>query len=123
MFTDLISYCDNIKTLQAELTTVKAVDEDNQPVFPLHDKTPIQNRNPPKTMTLVRIRNADTESMNLLKSFKAIEILGTYDEVFADPAKYARYSAAYPHEPYTVKDEETGETITITPPKKFGVFA
>ncbi len=123
MFTDLISYCDNIKTLQSELTKVKAVDEDNNPVFPLHDKTPVQNRNSPKTITLVRVRNTDTESMSLLKSFKAIEILGTYDEVFSDPEKYAKYSAAYPHEPYTIQDEETGEEITITPPKKFGVFA
>ncbi len=118
---DLISYCENIEDLRAELTDNDHTDEDGSPVFPLPNRTPTQKRNDPKTVTLVRCTSDDDEQV--LHSFNSLEVLGTYEEVFADDEKYAKYSAAYPHDPYTVTDPETGEEITITPPKKFGVFA
>ncbi len=119
---DLISYAPDIEALRTELTDRGYVDDKTgEPVFPLTSRTPNQQRMPPKSMTLVRCINDDDET--LLRSFTSLEILGTYDDVFADPVKYLTYSSAYPHDPYTVTDSDTGEEITITPPKKFGVFA
>lgn len=45
-----------------------------------------------------------------------------YQQVFDDPDTYAIYSRVYPHEPYEAGDGEGG-TITVTPPKKFGILA
>ena len=49
-------------------------------------------------------------------------ILGSYDEVFTDTAKKITYDRIYPRDPIEFIDPETGETITYTPPEKFGVF-
>ncbi len=119
---DLISYCQDIEALRTELTDRGYVDDETgEPVFPLPNRTPNQQRMPPKSITLLRCVTDDDET--LLHSSTSLEILGTYDDVFADPVKYLTYSSAYPHDPYTIIDPETGEEITITPPKKFGVFA
>ncbi|WP_110647609.1 hypothetical protein [Salinicola peritrichatus] len=45
-----------------------------------------------------------------------------YQSVFDNADKYAIYSRVYPHDPYEIEDQEIG-TITITPPKKFGIMA
>ncbi len=117
---DLISYCPDIEKLRKELKDKGYVDEDDNPVFPLMNHTPIQEANKPETITLIRcVNQADCDVLN---SFTSLEVLGTYDEVFADPDKYAKYSSAYPHDETTETDPDTGETTTITPPKKFGVF-
>lgn len=118
---DFISYCENIEALRTELINTGHIDEDGNPLFPLANSTPTQTHNHPETVTLIRCVTDYDEQV--LRSFESVEVLGTYDEVFADDEKYAKYSSAYPHDPYTIKDPETGEEITITPPKKFGVFA
>ena len=44
-----------------------------------------------------------------------------YQQVFSDPDKYAIYSRVYPHDPYEIDDGEGG-TMTVTPPRKFGIM-
>lgn len=44
-----------------------------------------------------------------------------HQQIFDDPDKYEIYSRVYPHEPYEVDDGEGG-TMTVTPPKKFGIL-
>lgn len=46
-----------------------------------------------------------------------------YSQVFDDPNKYAIYSRVYPHAPYEVVDQISGEAYTVVPSKKFGVIA
>lgn len=119
---DLISYCPDIEALRTELTDRGYVEEETkEPVFPLGNVTPTQKSNNPVTIKLVRC--VTDEDVELLNSFDSLEILGTYDEVFSDDEKYAKYSSAYPHDEYTTTYQDTGEEITVTPPKKFGVFS
>ena len=119
---EILLFCENIDALRAELNKSNYVDEETgKPVFPFANRTPVQKGNQPHT-----ICNALIESdadIDWLESFDSVEILGTYEEVFADPDKYAKYKLAYPHDPVEVTDPETGEKTTYTPPKKFGVFA
>ena len=114
-------FCPDINILISELEERGFTNDSGNVVFPISNRTSTKNTNNPKTTTLVRCSNYQDEA--ILRSFTSLEVLGTYDEVFADDEKYAKYSSAYPHEPYTVTDPETGEEITITPPKKFGTFA
>lgn len=51
----------------------------------------------------------------------SVTVLGTYDEVFADPTKKAVYDRIYP--PTFSYVDEDGETVTVAKPQKFGVFA
>ena len=52
----------------------------------------------------------------------SINNLGGYEAVLLVPNKRAIYDRIYPNTPYDIVNEE-GETITITPPEKFGIFA
>lgn len=45
-----------------------------------------------------------------------------YEALFADPDATAKYDSVYSRETYEVDDGE-GDTLTITPPAKFGVMA
>ena len=121
MFKDLLTYCPNIMALRLELVECGFVDDNGEPVFPLENKTPTQNRNKPVTASLVRcLSDSDVE---LLNSFESLEVLGTKEEVDADPEKTAKYESAYSREPVVYVDSETGERFTHTPPKWHGAFA
>ena len=52
---------------------------------------------------------------------ESVTVLGTYDEVFADAEKKAIYDRIYP--PTYSYSDESGETVTVVKPEKFGVFA
>ena len=122
MYQDLVSYCSDIEALRAELIAKGYVEEDTgEPSFPLINRTPTQKANQPQTVTLIRcVSELDIE---LLASFESIEILGTKEEVDADPDKTAKYELAYSRDSYTMTDPETGEVITKTPPYWHGTFA
>lgn len=45
-----------------------------------------------------------------------------YAAVFADPTKDAKYKGVYDYTPYEADDGEGG-TVTVTPPKMFGLLA
>ena len=121
MFNDLLTFCINIHDFRGELIDKGYTDESGEPVLPLLNRTPTQNRNSPRTTSYVRCRN--DEEVALLYSFGTLEVLGTKEEVDADPEKTAKYESAYSREPYTVTDPETGEEITNTPPYWHGAFA
>lgn len=106
---DVITHCQNTAELRDELT---ALGFDTIPLT----KTPSQ-RNGQETLALCRVQSLDD-----LAPFECLTVLGTYDEVFADPDKRAIYERIYPTDPVTYTDEG-GETHTYTPPEKFGVFA
>jgi hypothetical protein len=78
-------------------------------------KTPSKRRADGATLALVRDLPADLTGLDNLV------VLGTYEEIFADPAKLAIYDSVYDRTPRDVDDGEGG-TITITPPDKLGVF-
>lgn len=78
------------------------------------------------------VRNAQGESLALIRDDDAlIEIgeqldslvmLGTYDDVFADPALREIYDRVYDQTPITWTDEN-GVEHSQPKPEKFGVFA
>ncbi len=121
MFTDLISYCDNIETLRAELIDKDYIEEEtNKPILPLHNKTPIQNMNTPKTVTLIRC--VSDEDIELLNTFDSLEVLGTKKQVDIDHDKTVKYESVYSRDPIISTNSETGEEFTYTPPKWHGDF-
>jgi hypothetical protein len=84
-------------------------------------RTPsVKSKSTKEEMFLAR----DDESVfnEMSAKIQSATVMGTYDEVFADTAKKITYDRIYPHEPYEITNPITGETITITPPEKFGVF-
>ena len=115
---DLVIYCADSAALESDLINNGYVDDEGGAFLPFC-KTPDQIKGQ-KTLCLVRVSDSE---LSKLQSFEQLEILGTYDEVFADAAKMKKYNSVYSTASYEYTDEETGETITVTPPKKFGVFA
>ena len=45
-----------------------------------------------------------------------------YQQIFDDPDKLEVYDRIYDRTPYSYEDPETGESITVTPPERFGVI-
>lgn len=66
-------------------------------------------------------REVDQDYQDML-AMESINILGTYDEIFADVAKTAIYDRVYDQTPIDIDDGE-GNIITHTPSRKFVVFA
>ena len=58
-----------------------------------------------------------------LADLDSLQVLGTYEEIFADPDKLALYDSVYDRTEKTTVDPETGEVSTFKPPDKIGVFA
>ena len=117
---DVITYCQNTAALVAELLE-KAPHlistENDVPVF-LVDKTPVVRRGN-ETMSL--IRDLDGSLMAMADGLTHLTVLGTYDEVFADPDKRVIYDRVYDQAPMVFADTD-GIERTHTPPEKFGVF-
>ena len=115
---DLITYCPDLNALRKDLIDSAQVDEGGNPVLNVI-KTPVQySTDKMKSLSLVRCLTTEGEGA---LQFNHLEILGTYDEVFKDPEKMAKYESVYSTKPYEVEDDQ-GNKQMITPPKKFGVF-
>jgi len=118
---DVITYCSNTSLLIAELQEIMPslihVDESGH-VFFLVSKTPTV-RNGNETMALVR--DLDGSLVEMAEGLTHLTVLGTYEEVFADPAKCVTYDRVYDQTPVIYIDEE-GIERTHTPPRMFGVF-
>lgn len=108
---DVITYCADTSILAAEL---EAAGYDSIPL----DKTPTVVNAAGESMALCRVTEEQLEAM----AGYSIQVLGTYDEVFADPDLRAIYDRVYPRTPITWTDED-GTEHTYTPPLMFGVFA
>ena len=117
---DIVTYCPDLDALNAELLQLGLVDEDGNASLPLI-RTPIQySKDGVKSLALCRF--VDEAKITDLAKITCLELLGTYDEVFADPDKKAKYTSVYSLDPVVYTDEE-GNEVTYTPPEKFGVFA
>lgn len=118
--TDYVTYCTDTAALVAELQTkypdLVDVDDQGNATF-LVDKIPTV-RNGLNTVCLVR--DTDGSLFEISQNLTTLEVLGTYDEVFADPAKKAIYDRVYVRS-YTYIDDG-GIERTALRPEKFGVF-
>lgn len=135
---DAILYVPDMPTLVAHLDAnypeMLARDEDGSiaqpPVVVGIPRTPARETSP-EVMVYARLtaeQEAQWRGMDAVTMLAEAPFTGkgtgdvVYQQVFDDPEKYAIYSRVYPHEPYEVDDGEGG-TITVTPPKKFGIIA
>lgn len=116
---DVITYCPDITLLLPEVAEKfpEKVDLDSHQF--LIAKTPTV-RNGLKTMSLVRC--VDQAELDDLQSLDNLEILGSFDDVFADPDKLTKYESVYDRTPQTHIDDE-GNEYTHAPPERFGGFA
>jgi len=119
---DIITHCTDTAALVAELQEKFPdrinIDDPENPSF-LIGKAPGTKRNGNETLCLCRVNPQDYLD---IESLETITILGTYDEVFADPEKQAIYDRVYDQTPVEV-DDGMGGTITYTPSRKFVVIA
>ena len=84
-----------------------------------------QNDEQIEGLTVTPAQTDGTDKMCLCRCETApegVEVLGTYDEIFADEDKYARYCQLYP-QTYTQVGEEGDEVTVERTEKRFGVFA
>lgn len=114
---DILTYCPDTTALVAELQEKFPdriyVDEDTGEVSYIVTKTPtIRNGN--ETLSLVRVSDSDLADMQSLDS---LSVLGTYEEVFADPFLKDTYNRVYPRTPIGLEDGS--EWI---PPERIGDF-
>lgn len=111
--TDKITYCADLIALKQELKDKGYFDEE--------DGTYTHG------MTLTPIVFKDNCSLSLVRgdvvSLDNLEILGTYDEIFADAAKHTKYKSVYPYDTPVEFTDENGELQTYMRPKILGVFA
>ncbi|WP_448215303.1 hypothetical protein [Endozoicomonas sp. 2B-B] len=119
-FMDLLTYTSNLPALRQELVEKGDVDESGNPFLNIC-MTPVQHNGEFHSVTLCR--TSSDEEREKLNSYIHLEVLGTKEEVDADPEKTTKYEAAYSREPVTMTDPDTGEQITYTPPHWHGEFA
>lgn len=113
---DVLTYCEDTEALIDEIWNVfpeRMSEDDNF----LVDKIPTV-RLGSNTLSLIRCNSGELED---LKSLVSLRVLGTYEEVFADPELKAIYDSVYIRE-YTYLDED-GNTVEGLKPEKIGVFA
>ena len=117
---DIVTYCPDLEALKTELVDLDSVDEEGNGNLPL-TRTPIQYAaNGSQSLALCRFMD-DSKIVELAK-LNNLEVLGTYEEIFSDSEKLAKYTNVYSIDPVTITDEN-GEEVVYQPPKKFGVFA
>ena len=114
---DILIFCPDTEALIAELQEKFpdriSVNEDSGEVSYLITKTPTV-RNGNETLSLVRVSDEDLVDMQGLIN---LTVLGTYDEVFADPFLQDTYDRVYPRIPIELEDGSEW-----TPPEKIGEF-
>lgn len=122
MFHDLLIHCPDTPAFVAELAEKLPARLDlTDPAAPryLVAKTPTV-RSSAGTLALVRFTEAELAELEAA-GLTTLQVLGTYDEVFADPAKKAIYDMVYPRTPITWTDE-AGVEYRHVPPERIGVF-
>ncbi|WP_448216295.1 hypothetical protein [Endozoicomonas sp. 2B-B] len=117
---DLLTYTSNLPALKQELIDKGHSDEDGNPVLNIC-MTLVQHGGELHSVTLCR--TSTNEEREMLNSFTHLEVLGTKEEVDADPAKTAKYEKAYSRASVTMTDPDTQEQVTYTPPHWHGEFA
>jgi len=123
---DLVIYCPNTTALVAAVRAhwperLDDADPDN-PRF-LLDKSPTVRKGA-ATLALVRCRPDEPQVRAGLEDLAAagvISIVGTWEEIHADPAREALVEQVYDRTPCTITGE-SGDAQTITPPAEFARF-
>ena len=117
---DVITYCENIPAMVAEIAEKfpERLSEDGK--FLVTKIPTVVVRSAGKSLCLVRC--LDDQEYADLDSLENLEVLGTYEEVFSDPEKLAKYDSVYDRSPRILHDDK-GSQYTYTPPDKIGVFA
>ncbi len=122
---DLLVYCSNTEILVNKVREhypEKLSEEDSENPQFLVDKTPTKRKGN-KTLALVRCRDGVEEMLrDLASKTTTIKVLGTWEEVQADPKAKALYDEVYPRTPVAWVDEDGKEHESI-PPEQIGVFA
>lgn len=111
---DVITYSPDLQALKTEVINAYPEFISDEGKFLGIDKTPTVHNG---KASLALVRNPSP----ILYSLNSLQVLGTYEEVFADPALKSLYDSVY-SPTFTYLDEE-GEQQTATRPEKFGVFA
>ena len=122
-YTDLITFCPDTAALVAEVRArhPERLDE-TDPENPRWavTKTPTVRG---EAGTLAVLRVGSHRERRDLEALEALTVLGTWEQVQADPALLAVYDSVHDRTPVDVLDDEgqpTGETIT--PPLEIGRF-
>ena len=112
---DQIIYCSDINILKQELKENGMYDVETDSYTHHNTMTPIVY-NGVKSISLVRDNKLD------LELFPSLTLLGTYDEIFANPTLDAIYKSVYPYDvPIEYIDDE-GNPQSYMRPQKIGVF-
>lgn len=82
-------------------------------------KTPVITNPGGESLILIR---CDDALVTVFEELNALIMLGTYDDVFADPDLREIYDRVYDQAP-TIYIDENGLEHTVNKPEKFGVFA
>ena len=95
MYHDIMTYCEDTKALVQEVKEKHPdkiyIDEETGDAHFTITKTPTK-RNGNKTLTLCRVTD---EELAILNDLNSLTVLGTYDEIFADPDKLALYKSVW----------------------------
>lgn len=113
---EVICYCDNTDDLIAEIA-VKFPERLTASNKYLITKTP-PKYNGMKSVSLVLCRS--NQELTDLNSIDALDVLGTYTQMLADPAALAKYDSVYDRTATNVN--YSGIDITFIPPDKIGAF-
>lgn len=117
---DLVTYCTD-STLLVQEVGVKFPEMLTEDMKFSVNKIPTRRSATGETLCLVRCMSTEEETD--LRSLTTLEVLGTYDEVFADPFLDAKYKSVYPYDVAITYLDEDGVEHSYMRPKMIGVFA
>lgn len=119
----LITYCTDTDALAREIAvkfpTRLDVSDPSDVIFKVVKTPTIRKDN----LTLTAVMSQSPEEEAMLSSLDNLEVLGTYEEIFASPTKDAKYQSVYPYSKTITSIDELGNTVTYKRPKKIGDFA
>jgi hypothetical protein len=114
-----------VVTIVTDIEAFKAELEEKAPTYLGEDGEFLLSHLKPKKLTpngSISYTQMKQDEYEFALTLTTLEILGDYDEVFADEVKHARYKELYPyHIPIVVEDEEG--TREVYRPKHLGGFA
>jgi len=115
MNVDNIIYCNDLEALKVQLKTDGKYDEETGTYTSDCSITPIKYAG---NTTLSYTRGFSLD----LSVYTMLENLGTYDEIWADADKDAKYKSVYPYDVPVEYIDEDGVTQSHMLPKKIGNF-